>query len=93
LRALPLGDHAEDVLLLASELVTNAVVHAGDGGPIELNVACGAESTRIEVRDHGEGFAYPPPREGYGMQILAAASERWGVEHDGCTCVWSEVHA
>jgi anti-sigma regulatory factor (Ser/Thr protein kinase) len=93
LHALPLGDRAEDVLLLASELVTNAVVHAGADGPIELTVERRSESTRIEVRDHGDGFAYTPPREGYGMQMLAAASDRWGIEHDGRTCVWFEVHA
>ena len=35
LRELPLGERADDVLLLASELVTNAVVH-GSAQPIEL---------------------------------------------------------
>jgi anti-sigma regulatory factor (Ser/Thr protein kinase) len=93
LRALPLGGRAEDVLLLVSELVTNAVVHAGSDEPIELTAECGGGSVRIEVRDHGHGFPYTPPREGYGMQMLAAASDRWGIEHDDGACVWFELHA
>jgi anti-sigma regulatory factor (Ser/Thr protein kinase) len=92
LRELPLGERAEDILLLTSELVTNAVVHAGLGPdqPIELQVACDDGYARIEVRDSGGGFA-PDPRAGHGLRIVEAATERWGVEHDGATRVWFEV--
>ncbi len=93
LRALPLGARGADVLLLASELVTNAVVHSHSDEPIELTAECGAGRTRVTVRDHGEGFDFTPPHEGYGLQMLAAATERWGVEHDGATCVWFELQA
>jgi hypothetical protein len=91
LRTLPLGDRAEDILLIASELVTNAVVHAGTHDPIELTVECRPEGTWVEVRDHGHGFGQPPTREGHGLQILAAASQRWGIVQDSCTTVWFEV--
>jgi anti-sigma regulatory factor (Ser/Thr protein kinase) len=92
LRTVPLGAHAGDVLLLVSELVTNAVVHAGTGGPIELTVEYDADRTWVEVRDHGPGFGPAPPR-GYGMQMLAAASAHWGIVHDGTTRIWFDVPA
>jgi nitrate/nitrite-specific signal transduction histidine kinase len=91
LRTLPLGDRADDVLLIASELVTNAVVHADTAEPIELTAECRPDSTWVEVRDRGTGFGAPPVGQGHGLQILALASERWGIVHDDCTAVWFEV--
>jgi two-component sensor histidine kinase len=90
LRTLPLGDRAEDVLLLASELVTNAVVHAGAHGPILLVAEWSPGQTRVEVRDR-RGFESSASVDGYGRQILDGASERWGVERDDGTAVWFEV--
>ena len=93
LRTLPLGDRAADVLLMASELVADAVihaVHASDEG-IELYASCEAGCTRVEVRDHGHGFVDGELAGGNGLQVLAAASERWGIEHDGTTRVWFEL--
>lgn len=93
LRTLPLGDRADDVLLLASELVADAVVHAIHAAdePIELSASCENGCTRVEVHDHGHGFVDGELAGGYGLQILAAASERWGIEHDGTTRVWFEL--
>jgi anti-sigma regulatory factor (Ser/Thr protein kinase) len=90
---LPLGDRADDILLIASELVTNAVLHADTIEPIELTVECGPDGAWVEVRDHGHGFGTGSPDEGHGLQILAAASERWGIVQDDCTSVWFEVGA
>lgn len=91
LRTLPLGDRAGDVLLVASELVTNAVLHADSPEPIELVAECRPDGTWVEVRDHGHGFGSPPLGEGHGLQILTAASERWGIVQDGSTTVWFEI--
>ena len=91
LRSLPLGDRTDDVLLLASELVTNAVVHAAAHGPIELTAECRPDATWVEVRDHGPGFASPQPAPRHGLQIVSVASERWGIVEDGATSVWFEV--
>jgi anti-sigma regulatory factor (Ser/Thr protein kinase) len=88
---LPLGDRATDVLLLASELVTNAVVHVDADGPIELTAECRPDATWVEVSDHGPGFPSPPPDTGHGLQIVTAASNRWGIVQDGATSVWFEV--
>jgi hypothetical protein len=93
LRALPLGARADDVLLLASELVASAVAHAGHSPdePIELTAACKPGCTRVEVRDHGSGLAAGEQAGGLGLHVLAAASERWGIEHDGLTRIWFEL--
>jgi signal transduction histidine kinase len=92
LRELPLGEHGADAVLLASELVTNAVEHAGlaPDQRIELAATCDRERTRVEVRDRGRGFA-PDVAPGLGLQLLDRITERWGVEHNGVTCVWFEL--
>jgi anti-sigma regulatory factor (Ser/Thr protein kinase) len=90
LRELPLGERADDVVLLASELVADAVVHDGDA-PIELAADCGPGRTRVEVRDHRDELGAGELAGGYGLALLAAASERWGIAHDGITRVWFEL--
>ena len=93
LRSLPLGDREVDVLLLASELITNAVVHADAAmsRPIELSAACEGGRTHVEVRCHDDGAIAAELSVGYGLRLLAGATERWGVERDGMTLVWFEL--
>jgi anti-sigma regulatory factor (Ser/Thr protein kinase) len=93
LRTLPLGERAADVVLLASELVASAVASGPHGAdaPIELSASCEAGRTHVEVRDHGHGLAAGDLAGGYGLQVLSAASERWGIEHDRTTRVWFEL--
>ncbi|MFD5458832.1 ATP-binding protein, partial [Streptomyces olivaceus] len=65
---------AEDVLLVVSELVTNACLHAE--GPDELWITCEKKVIRLEVSDRGTG--QPAPRTphragrpgGHGMFIV-----------------------
>lgn len=82
------------ILLLVSELATNAVVH-GDG-PFEIRVATGGR-IRIEVHD---GSRSSPRRQragalattGRGLQIVDALAASWGVELlDAGKVVWFEV--
>ena len=91
LRTLPLGERAPDVLLLASELVAKAVLHAESREAIELLAECGPDRTWVEVRDHGPGFTAPAVSHGHALQLLAAASERWGIVQERGTSVWFEV--
>ncbi|MBT2530007.1 ATP-binding protein [Streptomyces sp. ISL-99] len=91
---------AEDVLLVVSELVTNACLHAE--GPEELRVACDGKVLRLEVVDRGTG--QPAPRTphragrpgGHGMFIVQRLCLDWGVERaqesTGKT-VWAELAA
>ena len=80
--------------LLASELVTNAVVH-GDGA-IRLRSDLDEDRILVEVLDEGSGFEHNvrevPFHElrGRGLGIVEAASSRWGI-HEGPTHVWFEL--
>ena len=53
--------HADDGLLLVSELVTNAVVHAGP--PLLVSVECTGRGTRIGVHDGSKQVSDVDPPE------------------------------
>ncbi|MFE9309375.1 SpoIIE family protein phosphatase [Streptomyces sp. NPDC006706] len=84
------GDIVDDAVVLTSELVTNAVVHAGTAA----DVLClrSDDGVRIEVSDRYPERELPvqssainmgsPDREGgRGLQLCAALAGRWGVEY------------
>ncbi|HAM03271.1 MAG TPA: hypothetical protein DCQ30_13760 [Acidimicrobiaceae bacterium] len=85
-----------DALLLSSEMLSNAVIHART--PIELRVHQLAEGVRIEVRDGAEhGIVAPRKGDatqawGLGLRVVARLASRWGIDPvpDGKT-VWAEV--
>ncbi|MFI7638028.1 ATP-binding protein [Nonomuraea sp. NPDC049400] len=85
--------HHEDVLLVVSELVTNALVH-GDGPP-SLRMRGSAAQVRVEVGDAGERL--PEPREpgpanGWGLHVVSLLSTGWGISpRDGGKVVWCEL--
>jgi PAS domain S-box-containing protein len=84
------ADIIDDAVVLTSELVTNAVVHAGTSA----DVLClrSDEGVRIEVADRYPEREIPlqaaavnmgsPDREGgRGLQLCAALAGRWGVDY------------
>ncbi|MEU6512042.1 SpoIIE family protein phosphatase [Streptomyces sp. NPDC046942] len=84
------ADIVDDAVVLTSELVTNAVVHAGT----HADVLClrTEEGVRIEVSDRYPEREVPlqsaastmgsPDREGgRGLQLCAALAARWGVDY------------
>ncbi|MFI5984603.1 ATP-binding protein [Streptomyces sp. NPDC051555] len=91
---------AEDVLLLVSELVTNACLHAGGPGALVLRHTGGG--LRMEVSD---GSPEHPRRRspddpsvpgGHGLVVLERLSRAWGWEPNdvvGGKTVWAEVAA
>jgi anti-sigma regulatory factor (Ser/Thr protein kinase) len=84
-------DHT--VTLLASELVTNSIRHAGDHGEVTFEATLGPAFARVEIGDGGPGFD-PDVRHGaagFGLRLLDKLASRWGVEHDEGTLVWFEV--
>ncbi|MEJ7584920.1 MAG: ATP-binding protein [Acidimicrobiales bacterium] len=94
LRALGLAYVTEVACLLTSELVTNAVIHAGS--PVDLVVAVDDGRVRIEVHDRLDRLlppdCVPAAAEaigGRGLQLVSALSDAWGVVHDGTgKAVW-----
>ena len=70
---------ADDVLLAASELVSNGVEHAG--GVTSLRVTGVAGTVTVEVEDplpHMVDRAAPRPERGRGLGITASVSDAWG---------------
>ena len=88
-------DLLERVVLLTSELVTNAVVHARSDARVRLRLGPGM--LRVEVGDDDPGL--PVAREpdaagpgGRGLRILDEVASRWGVDPDGPgKVVWFEL--
>ena len=92
------GAIVEDVKLLVSELVTNAVRHQHARGRIEMACALAGGRVRVEVSDPGGGFDKPPVKEpppdalgGRGLLIVDRVASRWGVTRGQPTRVWFEV--
>lgn len=94
------GDPAEvtvdDVRLATSELVTNAVVHAG--GPIELRLETHSDEIRVEVTDPNPAFGrvgHPDISSptGRGLLLIDAIGDRWGQHRnvDGTKTVWWSI--
>lgn len=82
------------VRLLASELVTNAVVH-GEGA-ITVRAQLHSSGLVVEVIDEGHGFHWALPNpdrdqtRGWGLSVVAAESDRWGTV-PGKSRVWFEL--
>ena len=89
----------EDAQLLVSELVTNAIRHAGlsDEDVIRLVVVAGDRALRIEVCDPGRGFEVSEPDpdparpSGWGLYLVRELADRWGMERSDQTLVWFEL--
>lgn len=95
-----LGHLADEAVLLVSELVTNAVEHAGPGVPATvLRLEYGDGWLRIEVHDSSPHA--PRPRtpdwldeSGFGLMLVDALAAKWGVQRTGeGKAVWAELDA
>jgi anti-sigma regulatory factor (Ser/Thr protein kinase) len=91
----------DDVRLLLSEVVTNAVRHSGApaGATIGLAVSVTHGRVRAEVTDPGRGFE-PTPRAlpqlesgGWGLHLVDRLADRWGVDRGRSVGVWFELDA
>jgi len=87
------------LLLLVSEVVTNAVIHSTASAPTEVLLCARLTDTgavRVEVTDGGGGFT-PVPRDpdrpggGYGLYLVEQEALKWGVDRKGGTRVWFEL--
>jgi serine phosphatase RsbU (regulator of sigma subunit)/anti-sigma regulatory factor (Ser/Thr protein kinase) len=86
---LPVDDDAvSDAVLLTSELVTNAVVHAGT--PVQLTCRLNGTNIEVSVMDRHPARVIPDPPgatavvdrpSGRGLLLPAALSASWGVTY------------
>jgi anti-sigma regulatory factor (Ser/Thr protein kinase) len=92
-------EEAHRARLLLDEVVTNSVRHGGcpPGDWIGLDVELSTHGLRVEVCDHGQGFAARRParpasddESGRGLYLVDRLADRWGVA-DGGRRVWFEL--
>ncbi|MFE5815478.1 SpoIIE family protein phosphatase [Streptomyces sp. NPDC056479] len=93
----------DDAVVAVSELVTNAVVHAGT----EVELSCRLErdtgALLVEVLDHHPSRAprdgeleapYETPEYGRGLRLVSRLAESWGVTYrTGAKTVWARLPA
>ncbi|MGW7203394.1 SpoIIE family protein phosphatase [Streptomyces sp. NPDC054837] len=90
-------DRADEIELVADELVTNALMHTEGSAIVTLRVLSGSDRRfRVEVEDSSS--ALPRRREagesgvsGRGLLLVDLLTDVWGVEaRGGGKCVWCE---
>ena len=73
----------DQAVLLTSELVSNAIIHASSDGQLTVQVADG--HLRVEVTDHSAVVPTkrahgPQDIHGRGLEIVDAVADQWGVD-------------
>jgi serine/threonine-protein kinase RsbW len=102
---LPACDALDDLLIIASELATNALTHTRSGeagGRFTVDVAWWPESARVVVGDQGSDevpeTATPPEdkiadaESGRGLLLVGALSTAWGMAGNAdARWLWADV--
>jgi anti-sigma regulatory factor (Ser/Thr protein kinase) len=89
------SEHVDSAVLIASELVTNAVLHARTA--VSLRVQLSGSRVRIEVFDQNPRVPVmaPCPAEatsGRGLALITVLATTWGMENrDEGKVVWAEL--
>jgi anti-sigma regulatory factor (Ser/Thr protein kinase) len=94
-------EERQSVLLLLSELVTNAVRHGMPGTMrgVAVKVVEADERVGAAVTSPGDPFDWSGRRSddplepgGYGLVLVDSMASRWGIDHAaGATTVWFEL--
>ncbi|MGV9842397.1 SpoIIE family protein phosphatase [Streptomyces fungicidicus] len=91
------GDRADEIELVADEMITNVLMHTEGAAVVTLRALTGGEPrVRVEVEDTSS--ALPRRREagesgvsGRGLLLIETLTDVWGVEaRGGGKCVWCE---
>ena len=98
---------SDTALLLASELVTNAVLHSKSqlpGGTVTVVAARNPDEVLVVVADNGANCRVPILRAvpnsdrplsetGNGLLLVASLADRWGYRPEAhCTTVWFRLY-
>jgi anti-sigma regulatory factor (Ser/Thr protein kinase) len=90
----------DDVLLLLTEFVSNAVRHAqaGANAAVRVDFRQQARMVRVAVFDEGTGFTAEAPQAerdqsgGRGLFLVDRIADRWAVAPTASgTCAWFEI--
>jgi anti-sigma regulatory factor (Ser/Thr protein kinase) len=93
-------ERAEDLELMVSEIVTNAVRHAPalQGGVVNLRFQIEDHLLRTIVEDGGRDFRFETATfdtmvgdPHLGLQLVDLLSDAWGLSLDGKKAVWFEI--
>jgi len=87
----------DDVKLMASELVANAVQHSGrpEGDPLSLSCTVVDNVLRVAIGDHGTTVDHLRPRSMHppsGLGLVGLLSDHWSSYRDGALTVWFEIN-
>ncbi|MFC8917344.1 SpoIIE family protein phosphatase [Streptomyces sp. NPDC057116] len=83
-------DVVDDAVVLTSELVTNAVIHAGTAADVlclrtengvRIEVADRYPEREVPLQGTGRSATSPDSENGRGLLLCAALASRWGVEY------------
>jgi serine/threonine-protein kinase RsbW len=99
IRVLEVGWLAGDAMLVASELVTNAVIHSGctPEDLLEVRIQLDRDRLLISVRDPGRSGEAVRLREdddafgGMGLRVVEQLARRWSAERIDGHKVWAEL--
>lgn len=85
-----------DVRVLSSEIVANAVQHSGrpQGDPITVDTTVQSDVLRVEVVDQGDGAPPLRPRSSTppsGLGYVDRLSDRWSSQVVSSFQVWFEI--
>jgi anti-sigma regulatory factor (Ser/Thr protein kinase) len=91
------GEKTDDVRLIVTELVTNAVVHSGLDCESLFQFALWTSPDRIScaLLYQGDPFAAEPQpgNQRFGLHLVDTLSDDWGVERgDNKNRVWFEIN-
>ena len=85
----------DDLRIVTSELVSNAVLHSGkaEGEPITVTTTLSANVFRIEVMDWGDVIPVlrPSDERRSGLAYVALVSDRWAGSTTTPFSVWAEI--
>ncbi|NDZ87002.1 ATP-binding protein, partial [Streptomyces sp. SID10115] len=96
-RAWGAGERADEIELVADEVITNALMHTDGSAVVTLRVLTGTDRRlRVDVEDSSS--ALPRRRDagesgvsGRGLLLVDRLADVWGVEaRGGGKCVWCE---